>query len=56
VLVGRAVLWGLAHDGQAGVERVLSLLRTELELALALLGCTSPASVTRGHVGRAVPA
>jgi isopentenyl diphosphate isomerase/L-lactate dehydrogenase-like FMN-dependent dehydrogenase len=53
VLVGRAVLWGLAHDGQAGVERVLSLLRTELELALALLGCTSPADVTRGHVGPA---
>jgi len=53
VLVGRAALWGLAHDGQAGVERVLSLLRAELELALALLGCTSPAEVTRAHVAAA---
>lgn len=53
VLVGRPVLWGLAHNGQAGVERVLSLLRAETELALALLGCTSPADVTRAHVGPA---
>jgi hypothetical protein len=28
-------------DGEAGVRRVLSLLRTELELALALCGCAS---------------
>lgn len=53
VLVGRPVLWGLAHDGQAGVERVLSLLRAETELALALLGCASPAEVNRAHVGPA---
>jgi isopentenyl diphosphate isomerase/L-lactate dehydrogenase-like FMN-dependent dehydrogenase len=51
VLVGRAVLWGLAHDGQAGVERILELLRAETELALALLGCRSPADVTSAHVG-----
>ncbi|MEX0675246.1 MAG: alpha-hydroxy-acid oxidizing protein, partial [Gaiellaceae bacterium] len=44
---------GLAHDGQAGVERVLELLRAETELALALLGCPSPADVTRAHVGPA---
>jgi isopentenyl diphosphate isomerase/L-lactate dehydrogenase-like FMN-dependent dehydrogenase len=53
VLVGRPVLWGLTHNGQAGVERVLSLLRAELELALALLGCASPADVTRAHAGPA---
>jgi isopentenyl diphosphate isomerase/L-lactate dehydrogenase-like FMN-dependent dehydrogenase len=53
VLVGRPVLWGLAHEGQAGVERVLELLRKETELALALLGCTSPGDVTRAHVGPA---
>ena len=50
VLVGRAILWGLTHDGQAGAERVLELLRKETELALALLGCTSPADVTRAHI------
>ncbi|TGN78867.1 alpha-hydroxy-acid oxidizing protein [Streptomyces griseoluteus] len=39
VLTGRPVLWGLSADGQRGVERVLSLLRAELEDALALSGC-----------------
>ncbi len=51
-LSGRAVLWGLAADGEAGVARVLELLRREIELGLALLGCPSPADVTRGHVRR----
>jgi isopentenyl diphosphate isomerase/L-lactate dehydrogenase-like FMN-dependent dehydrogenase len=32
---------------------VLALLRRELELGLTLLGCTSPAEVTRAHVRRA---
>jgi isopentenyl diphosphate isomerase/L-lactate dehydrogenase-like FMN-dependent dehydrogenase len=53
VLAGRAPLWGLAVGGGEGVERVLALLREELELALALCGCASPAEVTRAHVGRA---
>jgi 4-hydroxymandelate oxidase len=51
VLVGRPALWGLAVDGAHGVERVLTLLRDELELALALCGCRSPDEVTRAHVG-----
>lgn len=38
VLIGRPYLWGLAADGQAGVERVLALLRAELERAMALTG------------------
>jgi 4-hydroxymandelate oxidase len=50
VLAGRAPLWGLACDGEAGATRVLELLRDELELALALCGCTSPADVTASHV------
>jgi isopentenyl diphosphate isomerase/L-lactate dehydrogenase-like FMN-dependent dehydrogenase len=53
VLAGRAPLWGLAVDGAAGVERVLELLRAEIELALTLCGCSSPGAVTRAHVGRA---
>ena len=38
VLLGRPVLWGLAHAGDAGVARVLSLLFAEIEHALALCG------------------
>ena len=52
-LAGRAVLYGLAVDGEAGAARVLELLRRELELGLKLLGCTSPAEVTSAHVRRA---
>ena len=50
VLAGRAPLYGLAVDGEAGATRVLELLRDEIELGLALLGCPTPAHVTRAHV------
>ena len=50
VLAGRAPLYGLAADGEAGAARVLALLREEVELGLALLGCPTPAHVTRAHV------
>ena len=53
VLVGRPALWGLAAAGSEGVARVLELLREELELALALLGCTSPTELGRAHLRRA---
>jgi 4-hydroxymandelate oxidase len=39
VAVGRPQLWGLTVGGQEGVERVLTLLREELSLAMALAGC-----------------
>jgi len=52
-LAGRAVLWGLTVDGEAGAANVLKLLRNEISLALALLGCTSPDEVRGGHVGLA---
>jgi isopentenyl diphosphate isomerase/L-lactate dehydrogenase-like FMN-dependent dehydrogenase len=50
--VGRPVAAGLAVAGEAGVVRVLELLRAEIELALGLLGCTRPEDVTRAHVQR----
>ncbi|MFL6011947.1 MAG: alpha-hydroxy acid oxidase [Gaiellaceae bacterium] len=50
VLIGRAMLWGLAVAGEQGVAHVLQLFREEIELGLALLGCTSPADVSRAHV------
>ncbi len=53
VLVGRPALWGLAVGGEEGARRVLELLRAELELALALCGCASPAELGPGHVRRA---
>ncbi len=47
VLLGRPVLWGLALGGGDGVTRVLSMLRTELELAMALAGARNVGEVTR---------
>ncbi|MGH2412442.1 MAG: alpha-hydroxy acid oxidase, partial [Microcystaceae cyanobacterium] len=41
VLVGRPILWGLAVGGEAGVHHVLELLRDELDLAMALSGCST---------------
>jgi 4-hydroxymandelate oxidase len=38
VLVGRPVLWGLALAGSDGVQRVLELLLSEFDTALALAG------------------
>jgi isopentenyl diphosphate isomerase/L-lactate dehydrogenase-like FMN-dependent dehydrogenase len=38
VLIGRPYLYGVAAAGQAGVERVLSVLATELRHTLTLLG------------------
>jgi isopentenyl diphosphate isomerase/L-lactate dehydrogenase-like FMN-dependent dehydrogenase len=52
VLAGRAPLWGLAAGGEAGAQQVLELLREEIRLALQLVGCRTPADVTRAHVGR----
>jgi isopentenyl diphosphate isomerase/L-lactate dehydrogenase-like FMN-dependent dehydrogenase len=50
VLVGRPVIWGLAARGADGVQHVLELLRDELLVALALLGCSSTDDVGRAHV------
>lgn len=41
VLVGRPALWGLTARGADGVRHVIDVLRTELEMAMALCGVTS---------------
>ncbi|XP_046886558.1 hydroxyacid oxidase 1 [Hypomesus transpacificus] len=53
VFLGRAVLWGLACQGEQGVTDVLELLRDELHLAMALAGCRSVGEVSRSMVRRA---
>jgi 4-hydroxymandelate oxidase len=50
VLIGRPMLWGLAVAGEEGVTDVLHMFQQEVELGLALLGCTSPDDVSRAHV------
>jgi isopentenyl diphosphate isomerase/L-lactate dehydrogenase-like FMN-dependent dehydrogenase len=50
VLVGRPVLWGLALGGAEGVGAVLEALRAELEMAMALAGRPTVASIDRSAV------
>jgi len=48
VLVGRPYLWGLALDGQNGVETVLRCLLAELDLTMTLSGFTRVGEIDRG--------
>ncbi len=41
VMTGRATLYGLAANGERGVERALEILTTEMERAMGQLGCNS---------------
>lgn len=50
VAIGRPQLWGLAFGGQAGVELVLSLLREELSVAMALAGAPTIADIDRSLI------
>ena len=45
VLLGRPYVWGLALEGQAGVETVLKMVLAELDLTMALCGYTSPGQI-----------
>ncbi len=50
VMIGRAYLWGLAANGQAGVENVLDLLRAGLDSAVLGLGHSSIAGLSRADL------
>jgi 4-hydroxymandelate oxidase len=47
VLIGRPVLWGLSVAGSEGVTHILEILKDELDLAMALSGCTCLADIDR---------
>jgi L-lactate dehydrogenase (cytochrome) len=53
-LVGRPYLYGLAAAGSAGVRHALGIFHDEIRRGLVLLGCPTPAHVTRAHVRRAL--
>ncbi|WP_280467947.1 pre-mycofactocin synthase MftD [Nocardia cyriacigeorgica] len=50
VMIGRAYLWGLAANGQAGVENVLDILRGGIDSALLGLRKTSITELDRGDI------
>jgi L-lactate dehydrogenase (cytochrome)/glycolate oxidase len=50
VMIGRAYLWGLAANGQAGVENVLDILRGGIDSAVLGLGHASVRDLTRDDI------
>ena len=50
VMIGRAYLWGLAVNGQAGVENVLDVLRGGIDSALLGLGRSSVRELVRDDI------
>jgi isopentenyl diphosphate isomerase/L-lactate dehydrogenase-like FMN-dependent dehydrogenase len=48
--IGRPYIWGLSAFGQPGVERVIDILRAELQLTMRQCGTPSIRDITRGHV------
>ncbi|KAI3925462.1 hypothetical protein MKW92_051359 [Papaver armeniacum] len=48
--IGRPVVFSLAAEGEAGVRKVLQMLRDEFELTMALSGCRSLKEITRSHI------
>ncbi len=56
VMVGRPVLWALAADGAAGVERLLRAYAHDLRHAMQLAGAPTVADLTPDLVARPAPA
>jgi 4-hydroxymandelate oxidase len=52
VCIGRPYVWGLAAFGEVGVERVLEIVKTELEITMRSMGAASIRSMRRGFVQR----
>jgi isopentenyl diphosphate isomerase/L-lactate dehydrogenase-like FMN-dependent dehydrogenase len=49
-MIGRAYLWGLAANGQAGVENVLDVLRGGIDATMLGLGKASLSELTPDDV------
>ncbi|SEB46159.1 L-lactate dehydrogenase (cytochrome) [Paramicrobacterium humi] len=49
-LVGRAYLYGLMAGGRQGVDRMIAILRSEIERTMKLLGVSSLEELTPAHV------
>jgi isopentenyl diphosphate isomerase/L-lactate dehydrogenase-like FMN-dependent dehydrogenase len=50
VLIGRPVLWGLAVDGEQGVQHVLEILKKEFRLAMMLCGCQTVDNIRKNNL------
>ncbi len=53
-MIGRSWAYGLAAAGEAGVAKVLEILRADIDRTLRLLGCPSTSALDRAFVERPV--
>uniref|UniRef100_A0A1B0DQ70 (S)-2-hydroxy-acid oxidase n=1 Tax=Phlebotomus papatasi TaxID=29031 RepID=A0A1B0DQ70_PHLPP len=50
VFIGRPAIWGLTVAGQAGVENVLKIIKNELDICMATVGCASISEISKKYV------
>jgi len=53
VMIGRPYLWALATGGEAGVTKVLDLIRQEITVSMSLLGVKSLSELSEDLLVRA---
>lgn len=49
--VGRPAIWGLAYDGQKGVEKAIEILYDEFRRCMMLTGCNSVSDISKASIG-----
>ena len=49
-MIGRPYLYGLSSYGQPGVEKVLTMLRSEIQRTMKLIGCTEISQLNREYL------
>ncbi|KAH9828079.1 FMN-dependent dehydrogenase [Teratosphaeria destructans] len=50
VFGGRIPIWGLAYDGQRGVELALQILMAEFRMCMGLAGCRTVQEINKSHL------
>lgn len=55
VFIGRPAMYGMAAGGEAGAAHALTLLRREIDVDLALLGCPDVGSLSPDYLTPAPP-
>ena len=50
--IGRPYIYGLASFGQEGVEKVLDIMRSELQLIMKQCGTPTMAQISRAYIAR----
>ncbi|KAJ5635136.1 uncharacterized protein N7484_008449 [Penicillium longicatenatum] len=48
--LGRIPIWGLAYNGQEGVELAIKILRQELKITMALAGCKTISDIQKCYL------